>query len=40
MAKYGRPDSRPGDKKAKLTKGLEEKKRKTRIRFKKIYERR
>tara|TARA_A100001015_G_C14365142_1_gene472064 strand:- start:9 stop:188 length:180 start_codon:yes stop_codon:yes gene_type:complete len=22
MAKYGRPDSRPGDKKAKLTKGL------------------
>ena len=28
MAKYGRPDSRPGDKKAKLTKGLEKKREK------------
>ena len=28
LAKYGRPDSRPGDKKAKLTKGLEKKREK------------
>ena len=28
IAKYGRPDSRPGDKKAKLTKGLEKKREK------------
>ena len=28
MAKYGRPDSRPGDKKSKLTKGLEKKREK------------
>lgn len=28
MAKYGRPDSRPGDKKTKLTKGLEKKREK------------
>ena len=28
LAKYGRPDSRPGDKKSKLTKGLEKKREK------------
>ena len=28
LAKYGRPDSRPGDKKAKLTKSLEKKREK------------
>ena len=38
MAKYGRPDSRPGDKKAKLTKGLEKKREKHVLDLKKSME--